>query len=64
MDIWLSFLTGAAGAAICSGIFSIVQMVIRRLWEKSDKGSAQTKALRYLMLYMTTAPRDSVNVRM
>lgn len=52
MDIWLSFLTGAAGAAVCSGIFSIVQMVIRRLWEKSDKGSAQTKALRYLMLYI------------
>ena len=46
MDIWLSFLTGAAGAAICSGIFSVVQMVIRRRWEKSDKGSAQTKALR------------------
>lgn len=41
MDIWLSFLTGAAGAAICSGIFSVVQMLIRRRWEKSDKGSAQ-----------------------
>ena len=52
MDIWLSFLTGAAGAAICSGIFSVVQMLLRRRWEKSDKGSAQTKALRYLMLYI------------
>ena len=40
MDIWLSFLTGAAGAAVCSGIFSVVQMLLRRRWEKSDKGSA------------------------
>lgn len=47
-----TFFTGAAGAAICSSIFSVVQMVIRRLWEKSDKGSAQIKALRYLMLYI------------
>ena len=52
MNIWLSFLTGAAGAAICSGIFSVVQMLLRRCWEKSDKWSAQTKALRYLMLYI------------
>lgn len=52
MGIWSSFLTGAAGAAICSGIVSIVQMFIRRRWEKSDKGSAQIKALRYLMLYI------------
>ena len=52
MDTWVMFLTGAAGAAICSGISSIMQMFIRRLWEKSDKGSAQTKALRYLMLYI------------
>lgn len=52
MDIWVPFLCGAAGAAICSGIVSIVQMLIRRQWEKSDKGSAQTKALRYLMLYI------------
>lgn len=52
METWVMFLSGAAGAAICSGIVSIVQMVIRRRWEKSDKGSAQTKALRYLMLYI------------
>lgn len=51
-EIWVMFLTGAAGAAVCSGIISIVQMIIRRWWEKSDKGSAQTKALRYLMLYI------------
>lgn len=52
MEIWSSFLTGAAGAAVCSGIFTIAQMVMRRIWEKSDKGSAHTTALRYLMLYI------------
>ena len=52
VDILIPFFSGAAGAAICSGIVSIVQMVIRRRWERSDKGSAQTKALRYLMLYI------------
>lgn len=52
MDIGVTFLTGAVGAAICSGIVSIVQMILRRHWEKSDKGSAQTTALRYLMLYI------------
>ena len=52
MEIWEAILSGAAVASLCNGIFTIVQMVIRRRWERSDKGSAQTKALRYLMLYI------------
>lgn len=52
MEIWEAILSGAAVASLCNGIFTIVQMVIRRRWERSDKGSAQTKALRHLMLYI------------
>lgn len=51
MEIWEAILSGAAVASLCNGIFTIVQMALRRLWEKSEKGSAQIKALRYLMLY-------------
>ena len=51
MEIWEAILSGAAVASLCNGIFTIVQMALRRRWEKSEKGSAQTKALRYLMLY-------------
>ena len=51
MEIWEAILSGAAVASLCNGIFTIVQMALRRRWEKSEKGSAQIKALRYLMLY-------------
>ena len=41
MEIWEAILSGAAVASLCNGIFTIVQMELRRRWEKSEKESAQ-----------------------
>lgn len=52
MESWFAVLSGAAGAALCNGLFAVGQMWLRRRWEKTDKGSVQTKALRYIMLWI------------
>ena len=52
MEIWEAILSVAAVASLCNGIFTIVQMALRRRWEKSEKGSVQVKALRYIMLWI------------
>lgn len=48
----LSFLSGAAGAAIFAGIWGLIQYKLKRRDEKDDQKDIECKALRYLMLYI------------
>lgn len=52
METWMPFLSGATGAAIVAGIFSLVQFFVNRRDKKKEKGDDERKALRYLMLYI------------
>lgn len=52
MEIALSILGGSCGAAIVTGIFGLVKLLIDRRDKKSGKEDHQNKALRYLMLYI------------
>lgn len=52
MEVLLSILGGSFGAAIATGVFSIIQKRQERKYKQSDKDDAQTKALRYIMLYI------------
>lgn len=49
--LW-TFLSGAAGAALIAGIFSLVQYKLRKKDELAAGEKAERKALRYLMLYI------------
>lgn len=51
-EILLAVLGGSAGAALITGGFALWQFLLKRRDEKSDKHSAERKALRYLMLYI------------
>lgn len=44
-DALVSFLSGAGGAALIAGIFSVIQA-------RAARKNAHTKALRYIMLYI------------
>lgn len=52
MDVILSFVGGSCGAAIVSGIFAVIQHRMTRRDKLNDRETAQSKALRYLMLYI------------
>ena len=51
-EMLLSVIGGGCGAAIVGGIFSVLQYRMARRDKLSDKADAQSKALRYLMLYI------------
>ena len=48
----LSILGGSCGAAVVTGIFGLVKWLVDRKDKKSGNVDAQSKALRYLMLYI------------
>ena len=52
MDALISILCGSAGAAIATGVFSLVLYRVKRRDEADDKKDVTQKALRYLMLYI------------
>ena len=52
MDIFLSIIAGATGAAIITGAVPLVQFFVNRKDKRNGKEDAQNKALRYLMLYI------------
>lgn len=51
-EVMLSVLGGGAGAAVVTGLLALLQYLIKRKDEKSDKHNTERKALRYLMLYI------------
>ena len=52
MNWLLEFLGGAGGAALVAGFFTLIQNKKSRKEKQDDKADAQTKALRYIMLYI------------
>lgn len=52
MDVILAIIGGSAGAAIVTGIFSLIQFFVSRRDKRSGKSDVNNKALRYLMLYI------------
>lgn len=52
MENLITFLSGAAGAALVAGIFSLIQYALKRKDKKTDDDDAERKALRYIMLYI------------
>ena len=52
MEVLLSVLGGSCGAAVVSGGFALAQYLINRKDQRSGKLDHQSKALRYLMLYI------------
>ena len=51
-DTIIAVLSGSAGAALVSGIFTLVQYRMKRKDTKEDAQDARLKALQYLMLYI------------
>lgn len=52
MDIIVSIIGGSCGAAIVSGGFAFAQYLISRKDKRAGKAEVESKALRYLMLYI------------
>ncbi len=52
MDVWISVIGGSCGAAVVTGVFGLVKLLIDRKDKRSGKEDHQNKALRYLMLYI------------
>ncbi len=52
MEILYTLLGGAASAALVSGVFTLIQFFVSRKDKKDSHEDVQTKALRYLMLYI------------
>lgn len=52
MDVLIAILGGSCGAAVVTGIFGLVKLLIDRKDKQSGKENHQNKALRYLMLYI------------
>ena len=52
MEIVTAIIGGSCGAAVVTGIFAIIQYTIKRKDAKSDRADVNTKALRYIMLYI------------
>lgn len=50
IDIVVGALTGAASAALISGIFSLILYKVKRTDSKTDSEDVQIKALQYLLL--------------
>lgn len=51
-ELTLAILGGAAGAALVTGVMSIIMYRMKRKDEQNDSKDAMAKALRYLMLYI------------
>lgn len=52
MDVILSIIGGSAGAAIVTGVVTLIQFFSNRKDKRNDKDDVNNKALRYLMLYI------------
>ena len=52
MEIITAIIGGSCGAAVVTGIFAIIQYTIKRKDTQSDRADVNTKALRYIMLYI------------
>ena len=52
MELIIELLSGATGAALVAGVFSLIQSRRAKAEKQEDKKEAQNKALRYLMLYI------------
>lgn len=52
MEVMASIIGGSLGAAVVSGIFSVIQYRMTRRDKLAEKNSTQNKALRYIMLYI------------
>ena len=52
MEVMLSIIGGAAGAAIVTGVVTLIQFFVNRRDKRTGKADTQNKALRYLMLYI------------
>lgn len=52
MEVIASIIGGSLGAAVVSGTFGIIQYRMARRDKQAERNSAQTKALRYIMLYI------------
>ena len=52
MELMLAVIGGGCGAAIVTGVVSLVQFFINRKDKRNGKNSTNNKALRYLMLYI------------
>lgn len=52
MELIVDLLGGAAGAALVAGLFALIQRKQAQKEKQDDKKDAQSKALRYLMLYI------------
>lgn len=51
-DVILSIIGGSAGAAIVTGVVTLIQFFSNRKDKRNDKDDVNNKALRYLMLYI------------
>lgn len=51
-EMVLTVLGGACGAALVTGVFTLVQHRLQRRDAKEDRSDVTNKALRYLMLYI------------
>lgn len=51
-EMVLTVLGGACGAALVTGVFTLVQHRLQRRDAKEDRSDVANKALRYLMLYI------------
>lgn len=52
MQTLASFLSGAGGAALIAGIFTLLQYRQKKKDAVAEENNAEKKALRYLMLYI------------
>lgn len=52
MEYLVTFMSGAGGAALVTGVFALYQHWRARRDRQSDRHDAQSKALRYLLLYI------------
>lgn len=52
MEVVLSIIGGSAGAAIVTGVVTLIQFFSNRKDKRNGKDDVNNKALRYLMLYI------------
>ena len=52
LDLLESFLSGAGGAALIAGIFTLIQRRQQRKDAAANENNAERKALRYILLYI------------
>ena len=52
MDVIVSIIGGSCGAAVVTGAVALIQFFTNRRDKRSGKADLQSKALRYIMLYI------------